>query len=100
VIAVDQDRLGAQGSRIAFNGDADVWAKPLEGGAYAVGLLNRGDSENLDVTVNWSDLGIAGSYSVRDLWARKDLGESNQAWTAPARPHETILLRLTPMPAH
>ena len=100
VIAVDQDRLGAQGSRMAFNGDADVWAKPLEGGAYAVGLLNRGDSENLDVTVNWSDLGIAGSYSVRDLWARKDIGESDQAWTAPARPHETILLRLTPMPAH
>lgn len=96
LIAVDQDPLGVQGTRVAFDGDADIWAKRLEDGSYAVGLLNRGDTAPLSITVRWSDLGIAGEYVVRDLWEHRDLGASTQAWTASVAPHETILLRLYP----
>ncbi|RDJ93981.1 glycoside hydrolase family 27 protein, partial [Lacticaseibacillus rhamnosus] len=42
VIAIDQDPLGKQATRVAKDGDLEVWARPLSGGAYAVGLFNRG----------------------------------------------------------
>ena len=42
VIAVDQDKLGVQGAKQKTDGTDEVWAGPLEGGAYAVVLLNRG----------------------------------------------------------
>ncbi|HEY2016087.1 MAG TPA: glycoside hydrolase family 27 protein, partial [Bryobacteraceae bacterium] len=39
VIAVDQDRLGKQGVRVAKEGNLEVWAKPLADGGHAVGLF-------------------------------------------------------------
>jgi hypothetical protein len=35
VLAVDQDRLGIQGTMIAQRGSGQVWAKPLSGGQVA-----------------------------------------------------------------
>ncbi len=99
VIAVDQDPLGVQGTRVAFDGDADVWAKTLQDGAFAVGLLNRADKGDLLIRVNWDDLGVSGSYTVRDLWAREDLGVSGEGWEITVKPHETVLLKLTPATA-
>ena len=96
VIAVDQDALGVQGTRVAYHGDADVWAKPLEGGGVAVGLLNRGSEKTLEIAVSWNDLGLQGKYAIRDLWVRQDIGESSDGWTMSVKPRETALLRLTP----
>ena len=41
VIAVDQDRPGKQGYRVWAQGPQEIWAKPLSGGAKAVGIFNR-----------------------------------------------------------
>ena len=41
VVAVDQDSLGKEGVRVAKNGDLEVWARQVAGGAMAVGLFNR-----------------------------------------------------------
>ncbi|MGB7758229.1 MAG: glycoside hydrolase family 27 protein, partial [Bryobacteraceae bacterium] len=68
VIAVDQDASGHQGKRISKQGDLEIWARSLSGGAFAVGLFNRGLTE-ADVTVRWSDLGISQAQDVRDLWS-------------------------------
>jgi hypothetical protein len=57
VIAIDQDKLGAQGDRVSQNGDLEVWSKPLSGGAVAVGLFNRGTS-TATMTLTLSDLGV------------------------------------------
>ena len=38
VIAIDQDSLGAQGYLLSKSGSAQVWVKPLAGGARAVAL--------------------------------------------------------------
>ncbi|MGI8417545.1 MAG: glycoside hydrolase family 27 protein, partial [Nakamurella sp.] len=69
VIAVDQDRLGVQGRRIAKRGDADVWSKPLANGDRAVLLVNRGAGD-LTVQTSTAQVGLpkAKSYAVRDLW--------------------------------
>ncbi len=42
VIAVDQDALGVQASRMVKDGDGEVWVRPLKGSGRAVALLNRG----------------------------------------------------------
>ncbi|RYG83782.1 MAG: glycoside hydrolase family 27 protein, partial [Alphaproteobacteria bacterium] len=55
VIAVDQDRLGQQGRRVAKDGDLEVWARPLANGGRAVVLLNRGTTEAV-IAVDWLTL--------------------------------------------
>ena len=42
VIAIDQDKLGMQGSRVYSDGEVEVWTRHLAGGALAVGVLNVG----------------------------------------------------------
>jgi len=67
VIAIDQDPLGKQGKRVARNGDLEVWARPLAGGSWAVGLFNRGDAP-AKVTFHAADLGLSRITAIRDLW--------------------------------
>ncbi|MBN2137196.1 MAG: NPCBM/NEW2 domain-containing protein [Sedimentisphaerales bacterium] len=81
LIAVNQDRRGIQGYKI-FNEDGrEVYNKPLADGTTAVLLLNKG-REKADITVRWNQIGLAGKQSVRDLWAREDLGEFKDSFAA------------------
>ncbi len=93
-IAVNQDVLGKQGYRVAKDGDLEVWAKPLSGGDWALGLLNRG-TEEAAIEARWSDIGVDGKYTVRDLWQHKDMGPFDEAVTLDVAGHETKLLRLS-----
>ena len=96
VIAVDQDPLGKQAARVAQEGPLQVWAKDLEDGSKAVGLFNVGESAT-PVTVKWSDLGITGKQTVRDLWSQKDLGQFDDGFSAPVHRHGVVLLKITPV---
>jgi alpha-galactosidase len=97
VLALDQDALGKQATVIARQGDAGVMAKDLADGSKAVGLFYPGDSTATQpVTVRWSDLGITGSYIVRDLWRQKDIGVFDQQFTALVRRHGVVLLTIRP----
>jgi alpha-galactosidase len=93
VIAVDQDKLGKQGVRVAKEGTTEVWAKPLEGGAHAVALFNRGE-DTAKVTAKWSDVGIRGSHAVRDLWSHKDLGKMSGEFSADVPSHGVVMIRV------
>ncbi|HEY5119151.1 MAG TPA: glycoside hydrolase family 27 protein, partial [Anaerolineales bacterium] len=78
VIAVDQDALGIQGTRISATAASDkpeIWSKTLSGvNARAVALFNRSEAA-VDMTVSWSDLGLpSGTAAVRDLSDRIDRG--------------------------
>lgn len=86
VIAVNQDALGRQAAPVAKHGDIEVWAKDMEDGSKAIGLFNRGDHE-VEVTTRWTDLGLHGRHSVRDLWRQKDLGKFDQQLSASVGPH-------------
>ena len=96
VIEVDQDPLGRQASRVAKEGDGQVWAKDMEDGSKAVGLFNVGEIETT-VTARWSDLGLAGRQRVRDLWRQKDLGIYEGQFSANLPRHGTVLVRLFPL---
>jgi hypothetical protein len=95
VLAVDQDALGLQGVKVASYGDGlEVWSKALSApGERAVLLLNR-SGEATSIKVNWSDLGLADSSSatVRDIWARKDLGSFRGSYSATIPALDAVLL--------
>jgi alpha-galactosidase len=93
VIAVNQDKLGKQGVRVAKDGALEVWSKPLADGGYAVGLFNRGTG-TAKITAKWSDFGAKGSHAVRDLWAHKDLGKMADAFSADVPSHGVVMVRI------
>ncbi len=94
VIAIDQDPLGIQGDRVSETGPLEIWAKPLQGGAKAVGLFNRGESA-LPITLKLSDVGFAQGADAKDLWAAKDLGRLRDSYTVTVPRHAVVLLRLS-----
>ncbi|USQ94156.1 glycoside hydrolase family 27 protein [Caulobacter sp. RL271] len=97
VIAVNQDRLGAQGRRVRDDGDLEVWSKPLADGSRAVILFNRGP-EAKSIAVDWTELGYPATLKarVRDLWAHKDLGKQAGRFVATAPSHGVVMVRVTP----
>jgi alpha-galactosidase len=95
VLDVNQDPLGKQASRVAQNDATEVWAKDLEDGSKAVGLFNRGEMETA-VQVKWSELGLSGKQTVRDLWRQKDVDVFDGSYTVKIGRHGAVLIRLTP----
>ena len=98
VLEVNQDPLGRQAGPVAKAAEHEVLAKDLEDGSKAVGLFNLAEEEN-EVAVRWSDLGIEGEHSVRDLWRQKDLGGHSGEFTARVPRHGVVLVKIAPKPA-
>jgi alpha-galactosidase len=97
VIAIDQDPLGAEATRLSHTADADVWTRSLANGDRAVMLLNRGDHPET-ISTSASDLGLprAGAYSVRDLWAHRTY-ESAGTLAASVPAGSAVLYRVRPL---
>ena len=96
-IEVDQDAAGIQGTRVKKSGNLEVWCKPLggtNGGTKAVVLLNRGTVVT-NVVANWSDIGLSGGATVRDLWAHEDLGAFSGAFSASVPAHSVVMIKAT-----
>ena len=64
VIAIDQDSLGAQGYLLSQSGSAQVWVRPLAGGARAVALFNTGSSSQ-QISTRASAVGMPRARSVQ-----------------------------------
>ncbi len=95
VIAVNQDSLGRQGRRIRDDGNLEVWSKPLQNGAHAVILFNRGKAD-ATIAVSWQELGLRHDSAppVRDLWQKKDLGTVTGTFAAPVPAHDVVMIRV------
>jgi alpha-galactosidase len=96
VIAVDQDPAGMQGSRGVDNGDQGVWTKPLcrqDGPENAVPLFNRSGG-TAGIIVSFGDIGLSGSAAIRDLWARRDLGEHQDPYSASMPSRGVVMLKI------
>ena len=72
---------------------AEVWARPLADGAWAVGLFNRGPLL-AKVKVTWADLNLDGSLPVRDLWRQKDLGSFADSFEVAVPSHGAVLVKV------
>ena len=95
VLEVNQDPLGRQAARVARNGQLEVWAKEMEDGSKVAGLFNRGETETT-VTAQWSDLGLSGKQTVRDLWRQHNVGTYEGQFQASVPRHGVTLVKLTP----
>ena len=97
VIAINQDALGREGSRVWKDGDREIWSKQLKDGSRAVVLLNRGAAAS-EITVPWESIGYPAnvSSSVRDLWAHKDLGKMTGRFSAKVESHAVVVLTIKP----
>lgn len=94
VVAVDQ--AGVPARPVSTSSKQQVWYALNADGSYTVALFNLGRAES-DITAKWSDIGLKGSATVRDLWARKNLGRSDDSFTASDVPiHGVRLLKVTP----
>jgi alpha-galactosidase len=97
VIAINQDPLGKQGSKVRDDGDYEVWARPLADGSRAVILFNR-STKAAEIAVHWPEIEYTKDISaqVRDLWLHKDLGAVKASYTASVPGHGVVMLKITP----
>jgi alpha-galactosidase len=75
VIAVNQDSMGKQGSRVYSEGEVDVWTRQLAGGAWAICVLNAGDNRfsTHPFHLSLEKLGVHGPQTGKDLWTGKPI---------------------------
>jgi alpha-galactosidase len=96
VIAIDQDRLGKQGTRAYAEGEVEVWTRHLAGGALAVAVINCADNSRFSTHpfhLNLAKLGLHGPQSGKDLWTGKAIElKENQPLELPT--HDVLLVRI------
>jgi len=95
VIAIDQDRLGREGSRIYTEGEVDVWTRHLAGGAMAVAVLNAGAERysTHPFHLNLVRLGLHGPQRGKDLWTGKEVTLTDNMPIELAS-HDVLLVRI------
>lgn len=98
IIAIDQDPLGRQARRVWKDGTREIWARDLADGSRAVALLNRGTAP-AEIAIDWASIGYPASLAatIRDVWARKDLGRRTGSYAASVRPHAAAIVRIMPV---
>jgi alpha-galactosidase len=96
VIAVDQDRLGIKGFRVAEKDGVQIWKKPLANGSTAIAVFNtNAATETADVA--WADLGFSGPRIVKDLWTGERLDGATYKFHALVPRHGSMLLSVAPL---
>jgi alpha-galactosidase len=93
VLAVDQQ--GVPGRPISVSAQQQVWCTGEPDGSATVALFNLAASP-ASITVRWSELGLQGSASVRDLWSHTNLGMYGSSFSAQLNIHVARLLHITP----
>jgi alpha-galactosidase len=105
VIAVNQDSLGVQGLKYAMRDSVEIWLKPLQNDAWAVAFLNRSVAPK-NIEFNWqkevvSDTvskrtlnAAATTYRLRDLYLKKDVGDTKNVLKATVPGHDILMFRL------
>lgn len=108
IIAVNQDALGIQGFKYLQDKNLEIWAKPLQDGAWALCFLNTGN-ESEKITFNWNSHTIIDKIfnkeisfaktpcKIRDLCAKKDIGTTKKPLVATIASHDVLMVTLKPL---
>jgi alpha-galactosidase len=93
VIAIDQDKAGAQGLPVKKDSAVEIWTKRLADGSTAVGIFNRGET-TANASIGWGELGLKPAH-IRDLWNRRDVAaDTGNSFIVPK--HGVVFLRVAP----
>ena len=105
VIAVNQDKLGLQSFKYSAKDGVEVWFKPLADGDWAMCVLNRSTNAQ-KFTFDWTNEKVndtfakrdanfsTTTYSLRDLWTKKETGTTKETLAAEIPGHDALMLRL------
>jgi hypothetical protein len=93
VIAINQDSLGVQASRVLEKGNVQVWKKALSSGEVAIGIFNVGE-EPVVFDLSFEEIGLSGEWMVRDVWKQKDILWGATGYGAKINRHGVVLLKL------
>jgi alpha-galactosidase len=105
-IAVNQDSLGIQALKYSAEDSVDLWIKPLRHGDWAVCFLNR-DVVPKKINFVWAEHKVVDDvadrtvdfavekFTVRDLWAKKELASTEKPFVGELPGHDVFLLRLS-----
>jgi alpha-galactosidase len=55
---------------------------------------NSTETQPAEISISFADIGLSGSYEVRDLWAHKDLGTVTEKISATVNSHGAVLYRI------
>ncbi len=96
IIAINQDKLGIQGTRLRNENGLQVWQKPLSDGTVAVALLNT-NKEDADMYVSLEEIGFkkGKKSSVRDLWKRTDLPAITDFFKATVEARGVVVVKVS-----
>lgn len=93
VIAVNQ--MGRPAHPVSIDTKQQVWYANNGDGTYNVALFNLG-SRSAEVKVNWSDIGLDGPASVRDLWSHSEFGTFDKGFSGGLlESHASRMLKVT-----
>jgi alpha-galactosidase len=95
VIAIDQDPLGSQASRVYSEGEVDVWTRNLTGGDMAIAVLNAGSDRysGHPFYLDLARLGLRGAHTARNLWTGQSITlTQNKPLEIPS--HDILLVRI------
>jgi alpha-galactosidase len=105
VIAVNQDPLGIQALKYAKADSLETWIKPLANGDWVICFLNRKTTPQ-EVLFDWNAQTIddpiakrtldakTTTYNLRDIWAKKDLGNTKKPLKLTVAAQDVVLVRL------
>jgi hypothetical protein len=93
VIEVSQNSKDAK--QLYRKDDLVVWtSKSLDTDDFFVAFFNL--KENTEtVSVDFADLGLKGTYNVRDLWAKKDVGSYRKSFGSQVNSHGAKIFRIS-----
>jgi len=95
VLAIDQDPLAKQGTKVADTSGLQVYSRVLSGtNRRAVLLLNRTTSA-ATITARFADIGLGATATVRDVWAGTDLGSKTTSYAVSVPTYDSVLLIVT-----
>jgi alpha-galactosidase len=106
VIAVNQDVLGIEALKYSDKDSLQIWFKPLSNDDWAVCFLNR-SSKAKQMDFNWQAEIVndtlsrkeltakTTTYKLRDLWLKKDIGDTKKPLKATIASHDVLVLKLS-----
>lgn len=93
---IDVNQNGSGPREVSTNDGKVLWTSAAaDGKSRNVALFNQKEKEET-LTVPFVQLGLSGKCTVRDLWAKRDLGVFEKEFSAPVAPHGAGMYRITP----
>ena len=108
IVAIGQDKLGIAAFRWIATPQVEIWAKPLDGGRWAIAALNR-TGEPRELAIDWRRFGelkddLKGfradfaqqTFGLTEAWTGREAGTTATDLTRKLAPRDTLVFTLTP----